>query len=168
VGGNAVRIGRESSLEIGVDREVYGGADDLQPFERDVERHMVVGTPHRPGNSRTRCGERLETKVGKQPGASGIPGVRNDEAAVLVELVEDPGPIRKRSHRTRIKASEVEVSYLQLIGDPRATWHAPEAQRQVCCPRNLPQHEQPASNLALPAGGNTPTLRRWCSRGRSG
>ena len=57
---------RESSFEIGVDRDLDRRADDLQPFERHVEWHLVVGAPHRPRDSRAGRCKRLKTKLGKE------------------------------------------------------------------------------------------------------
>src|ERR1700722_1369494 len=68
-----------------------------------VPRHAAIAMTMRPGKSRTRGGQGLEAQGLKIARAAHIPGVRNDEAAVLMQAMK----------------------CAPLIGDARANvWHA--------------------------------------------
>lgn len=85
---DAGRVGRETALEIGVDRQV-GGFDQLgEVIEHPVARHRAVPMAVRPREAGTRRGQRLEALSLQIARTAHIPRVRDQEAAALVQSME--------------------------------------------------------------------------------
>ena len=88
VSGHAIGIVGEPTLEVGIDRQVGGGAQVAQMSQHFVHGQPAIFAAERPGITGTGGSQRLETQLFQTANAADVPGVGDDEVAGFVELAE--------------------------------------------------------------------------------
>src|SRR6185436_2565375 len=73
---DAVRVARETVLEVRIHRDIDGVRDLAKMLERLVAPHAVVGTGERPRMPGARRRKRLEADLLKRDGGADVPRVR--------------------------------------------------------------------------------------------
>ena len=104
---DAVRIARETVLEVRIHRDIHGVRDLTKMLERLVAPHAVVGAGERPGVPGARRRQRLEAHLLERDGGAGVPRVRHHEAALGVQAVKglDLLALRRHAANNRLSAA---------------------------------------------------------------
>src|SRR4029453_2716421 len=89
---------REAAFEVRADGHLHAPRDGSEMGQRLVEGHLLILPAQRPGEAGARRRQRAVTEPGEQPGAPQVPGIRDHEAAGLVELAKDSVAILVISH----------------------------------------------------------------------
>ena len=95
---DAVRLSRETVLEVRIHRDVHGVRDLTKMLERLVASHAVVGTAERPREAGARRRQRGEAHPLEGDGAADVPGVRHHEAALGVQPAKGVDFLALRCH----------------------------------------------------------------------
>src|SRR5262245_29892092 len=93
-----LRLMRKAVLEVGIDGNIDGRADRGEMIADIINGNAVVCLSDAPGKACTRGSQRLEAEMLQRLGAADVKGIRDDEAAGLVELLEGGALVSSCQH----------------------------------------------------------------------
>src|ERR1700752_2064408 len=89
---------RKAVLEIGIDGDIDRRRDRREMVADIIDGDAVVGLANAPGEAGAGGGQCLEAEMLQRLGAADVEGVRDDEAAGLVELLEGGALVSSCQH----------------------------------------------------------------------